>query len=323
MKNKIFVTRKIPIVGTLSLTQAGYNVVISDKDYPLTKKELIKVFKKDSYSGVVSLLTDEIDAEVLACMKDVKVISNYAVGFNNIDIKTAKEKNISVCNTKASSGDIVAEHTMALLYALTSRVVWGDFFVKKGKYNGWDPMLLRGSSLRGKTVGIIGAGDIGKHFARMCRNGHGMQVVYFDIKRDENLEKELNAVYIRTVDELVSISDVVSLHVPLNEHTFHLIDKKRLGMMKRDGILLNTARGPIIDEQALVRSLEKNEIAGAGLDVFEFEPKLSKGLTKLPNVVLTPHIASATKENREQMSIIACKNIMDILENGKCDNLVN
>ncbi len=320
---KVFITRKIPQNGIDILVKNGHGVTVSDKDRPLSKKEIIKELKKTKYDGVVSLLTDEIDGETLSHMDKVKVISNYAVGFNNIDIKKAREIGIMVCNTKASSGDIVAEHTIALLYALSSKVVWGDNFVKKGKYNGWDPMLLRGPSLRGKTVGIVGIGDIGKHFARICRNGHGMQILYFDIKRDLEIEKELGAVFISSIDELITLSNVVSLHVPLNEHTHHLIDKRRLSIMKKDAYLINTSRGPVIDENALVKALKNGQIAGAGLDVFEFEPKLANGLRDLPNVVLTPHIASATEENRQTMSRIACQNIIDVFETGSCQNIVN
>jgi len=319
----IFITRKIPENGIKLFLEKGHLVNMSDKDRPLSKKEIIKSLRGGKYDAMVSLLTDEIDAEVLSYTKGMKVISNYAVGFNNIDIVKAKELDIAVCNTRASSGDIVAEHAMALLYGLSSGIVWGDALVKKGKYNGFDPMLLRGDTLRGKTVGIVGVGDIGKHFARICKNGHGMQVLYFDIRRDFDFEKEVGAVFISSVDELLTLSDVVSLHVPLVKDTYHLIDKKRLSLMKKNAYLINTSRGPVIDEKALVDALEKEIIAGAGLDVFEFEPKLARGLSKQKNVILTPHIASATKENRELMSKIACQNIIDIFETGICQNRVN
>jgi len=319
---KIFITRDIAESGIAMLKNAGYEVTVSSHERPLVKKELLKIFKKNKYDGVVTLLSDPIDSDVIASMNGIKVISNYAVGFNNIDIKAAEKNNIVVCNTRASSGYIVAEHAMALLLGLSSRISFFDRYVKKGKYKGWDPLLLRGESLRGKTIGIIGSGDIGGHFAYMCKMAHGMQVLYFDIKKNEKIEKDLNALYISSVEELLTLSDVVSLHVPLNSATHHLIDEKKMALMKRSSILINTSRGPVVDEKALVKALKRGIIGGAGLDVFEFEPKLVSGLAKLDNVILTPHIASATLENREEMSKIACKNIIDVLENRHCDNII-
>jgi lactate dehydrogenase-like 2-hydroxyacid dehydrogenase len=187
-------------------------------------------------------------------------------------------------------------------------------YMRKGKYEGWDPMLLHGERIEGKTLGILGTGRIGANVARKGKFGFGMKVVYYDIKRNEELEKEDAAVFYPTIEEVLKISDIVSIHVPLTESTHHLISTDRLSLMKPSSYLINTSRGAVVDENALVQALEKGEIMGAGLDVFEFEPKLARGLAKLPNVVLTPHIASATEEARLEMSRVSAQNIIDCME---------
>jgi glyoxylate reductase len=209
--------------------------------------------------------------------------------------------------------DRVAEHTWALILALTCRVVEGDKYMRSGKYNGWDPMLLHGTKLAGKTIGILGSGRIGADVAHKGKNGFGMDVIYYDIKRNEQMEKEIEAKYYDNVDDVLKNSDIVSIHVPLLDSTHHLIDERRLGLMKSNSYLINTSRGPVIDEKALVEALKNNKIKGAGLDVFEFEPKLASGLVDLQNVVLTPHIASGTEEARIDMATISANNIIDCL----------
>jgi len=256
-------------------------------------------------------------------MDGVKVIAQYAVGYNNIDVDYAKSKGITVCNVPTSAGELVAEHTLALMFALTSRISWADTFVKTGQYKGWDPKLLRGETLYRKTLGIIGAGDIGTHVAMLCGRGLGMEVLYFDIKRNDNLETVTGAVFCEDIDEVLRRSDVVSLHVPLNVHTRHLIDAEKLGLMKSNALLVNTARGAVIDEKALVKALQDGQIAGAGLDVFENEPELTSGLADLPNVILTPHIASGTLDNRREMSRVSAENIIEVLEKRDVKNRVN
>jgi glyoxylate reductase len=321
MKN-VFVTRKILDVGIKMLTDNGYTVDISPKDRPLTKKELIKYLKKKPYDAVLSLLTDPIDSEVMDAAPTVKIYANYAIGFNNIDIEAAKKRNIFVTNTPGGGADRVAEHAWALILALSCRIVEGDNYVKKGKYSGWDPMLLHGTKLAGKTLGILGTGRIGADVAHRAKNGFGMNVAYYDVKRNEQLEKDFGAVFYPTVEEVLKISDVVSIHVPLLPTTHHLINADRFKMMKPTAYLVNTSRGPVVDEVALVEALEKGIIRGAGLDVFEFEPKLAKGLAKLTNVVLTPHIASGTEEARIDMATLAATNIINTLEGGRPQNMV-
>ncbi len=321
MKN-IFVTRKILDVGLKMLTDKGYTVDISPKDRPLTKKELIKFLKKKQYDAVLSLLTDPIDAEVMDSAPTVKIYANYAIGFNNINIEEAKKRNIAVTNTPGGGADRVAEHTWALILALSCRVVEGDTYMRKGKYNGWDPMLLHGSKLAGKTLGIIGTGRIGADVAHRGKNGFEMNIVYYDVKRNEQLEKDFGAVFYPTVEEVLKVSDVVSIHVPLLPTTHHLMNAERFKMMKSSAYLVNTSRGPVVDENALVEALQSGTIRGAGLDVYEFEPEMARGLSKLPNVVMTPHIASGTEEARYEMAVLCAKNIIAVMEGSAPINSV-
>jgi lactate dehydrogenase-like 2-hydroxyacid dehydrogenase len=319
---RIFITRRIPEIGIKMLTDKGYQVDISPKDRPLTKKELIKYLSKQQYDAVLTLLTDIIDAEVMDKAPSVKIYANFAIGFNNINVEEAKKRNIFVTNTPGGGADRVAEHTWGLILALTCRIVEGDNYMKKGKYNGWDPMLLHGTKLAGKTLGILGSGKIGADVAHRGKYGFGMNIAYYDVKRNEAIEKEFGATFYSTVDEVLKVSDIVSIHVPLLPSTQHLINAERLNMMKKDSYLINTSRGPVVDENALVQALKDGVIRGAGLDVFEFEPKLAKGLSKLNNVVLTPHIASGTEEARLDMAKMSAANIINTLEGNKPENLV-
>jgi glyoxylate reductase len=319
---KVFITRKIPDVGIKMLLDKGYEVDISPKDRPLTKKELIKYLSKKDYDAVLTLLTDTIDAEVMDKAPSVKIYANFAIGYNNINVEEAKKRNIYVTNTPGGGADRVAEHTWGLILALTCRIVEGDSYMKKGKYKGWDPMLLHGTKLAGKTLGILGSGKIGADVAHRGKYGFGMDIAYYDVKRNEGIEKEFGAKFYETVDEVLKVSDIVSVHVPLLDSTHHLINEERLKMMKKDSYLINTSRGLVVDENALVNALEKGIIRGAGLDVFEFEPKLAKGLAKLANVVLTPHIASGTEEARLDMARMSASNVINSIEGRRPDNLV-
>ncbi len=319
---KVFITRRIPEIGIKMLTDKGYQVDISPKDRPLTKKELIKYLSKQQYDAVLTLLTDNIDAEVMDKAPSVKIYANFAIGFNNINVEEAKKRNIFVTNTPGGGADRVAEHTWGLILALTCRIVEGDNYMKKGKYNGWDPMLLHGTKLAGKTLGILGSGKIGADVAHRGKYGFDMNIAYYDVKRNEAIEKEFGATFYSAVDEVLKVSDIVSIHVPLLPSTQHLINAERLKLMKKDSYLINTSRGPVVDENALVQALKDGVIRGAGLDVFEFEPKLAKGLSKLSNVVLTPHIASGTEEARLDMARMSAANIINTLEGNKPENLV-
>ena len=321
MNKKIFITRNIPEAGLKLLREKGIDFDIGNYKKPLTRKQLIKDLKKKPYDGVISFLTDSLDKEVFDACPTAKVFSNYSVGFNNANLEEAKKRGIEITNTPGTSAVAVAEHTVALIFALTTRLVEADEFIRKGKYKGWDPDLFIGTDLKGKTVGLIGGGQIGTKVAQMLHNGFDVNIIYSDIVPNKELEESFHVVRKETID-VIKESDILSLHVPLNEGTMHLINKDNLKLMKKTAFLINTSRGPVVEEKALVEALKNKTITGAALDVFEFEPKLTKGLTKLDNVVLTPHIASARQTARDMMAEVAAKNIISFLETGKVINSV-
>jgi glyoxylate reductase len=319
---KIYITRKIPEAGVALLKGKGHEVVISEKDGVLTKKELTSALSGEAYDAVLCLLTDTVDAEVFDAAPNVKIFANYAVGFNNVDVKEAKKRGITVTNTPDVLTNTVAEHTFTLLLAIAHRIAEGDRFTRAGKYIGWEPELLLGTDLSGKTLGILGAGRIGTRVAHHGTKGFDMNVVYYDVKQNEFIEKEANAVFKTTVEEVLQVADFVTIHVPLLDSTRHLISIERLKMMKPSAYIVNTSRGPVIDEEALVTALKNGVIRGAALDVFENEPALAPGLSELENVIVTPHIASATEETRNKMSAVAAENIAALLEGRTPPNLV-
>ncbi|KKT75408.1 MAG: D-isomer specific 2-hydroxyacid dehydrogenase, NAD-binding protein [Parcubacteria group bacterium GW2011_GWB1_44_7] len=319
---KIFITHKIPEICVKMLKDKGHDVEWRDKSELLPKTELLKILGGGSYDGVLCLLTDRIDIEVFTTTPATKIFANYAVGFDNIDIIEAKKRGVAITNTPGASTESVAEHTLALLLALTRRVVEGDAFVRNEKYQGWDPMLLWGVDLLGKTLGILGAGRIGAAVAKKSARGFGMKIIYHDIVRNKKMEKETGANFLPSLNEVLKQADVISLHVPLLPTTKHLINAERLAMMKKTAYLINTSRGSVIDEVALVDGLKKDIIRGAALDVFENEPVLAEGLKNLPNVVLTPHIASATAETRNDMAKKAAENLIAFFDEQKPPNEV-
>ena len=305
----IFVTRKIPEAGLRWMREGGHEVVVSEKDGVLTPDELREALAARPYDGVVSLLTDTIDASILAVAPNVKIVANYAVGFNNIDVKGLNAAGVVVTNTPGVLTDTVAEFTVSLIVSLAKRIPEADRFTRAGRYEGWAPELLLGSDLAGKTLGIVGAGRIGSGVAKRLATGFGMQVKYYDIARSEALEAEVASEYYESLDALLKVSDVVSIHVPLLPQTQHLINAERLALMKSSAYLVNTSRGPVVDEGALVEALKNRTIRGAALDVFENEPALAPGLARLDNVIITPHIASASEETRNKMSELVGFNI--------------
>ncbi|HEY4495881.1 MAG TPA: D-glycerate dehydrogenase [Candidatus Paceibacterota bacterium] len=319
---KIFVTHKIPAIGIQMLKDKGHNVELREESKLLPKTELIKILASGNYNGVLCLLTDRIDAEVFVAAPSVKIFANYAVGFDNIDIVEAKKRRVTITNTPGASTESVAEHTLALMLALTRRIVEGDNFVRAGKYQSWDPMLLWGVDLLGKTLGILGTGRIGTEVTKKAALGLGMKIIYHDIVRNEKLERETGASFLPLVNEVLRQADVVSLHVPLLPETRYLINTERLALMKKTAYLINTSRGPIVDEIALVNALKGGIIKGAALDVFENEPHLAEGLKDLSNVILTPHIASATAETRNDMAKKAATNLIAFFEGQNPPNLV-
>ncbi len=309
MNKRIYITRKIPESGLKLLRENGIDYDMGSNSLPPSKKELMKKLKSKPYDGVITFLTDDIDEEVFDVCPTAKVYANYAVGFNNIDINEAKKRGILVSNAPGTSSTAVAEHTIAMMLALTTRIVEGDEFVRKGKYKGWEPELFLGTDMKGKKIGLIGCGKIGTEVAKILHDGFGSHIIYSDLVHNDKLEEMTNAEK-RSTEEVLKEADIVSLHVPLLPSTKHLINEDNLKTMKSSAFIINTSRGPVIDEEALVKALKDGIIKGAGLDVFEFEPKLTRGLSKLDNVILTPHIASSTCKCRNSMSVIVAENII-------------
>lgn len=298
-KYKVFITKNIPEKGIELLQKAGYEVVIGSHG--------------KSAHGVLSLLTDKIDAKFMDGIgPQLKIISNMAVGVDNVDVEEAQRRNIQVKNTPDVLTEAVAEHAVALLLSIARRIPESDKFLRAGKFKGWEPELFLGSGLQGKTLGILGHGRIGCRVADVLKKAFDMKVLYYDAKRQEEAEQRCGIVF-ASLEELLKEADVVSVHVPLLPSTHHFIGEKELALMKNTSYLVNTSRGEVIDEKALVNALKNHQIQGAALDVFEQEPKLSSGLTKLENVVLSPHLGSATKETREKMSELAAQNIIAVL----------
>ena len=324
----IYVTRRIPDEGLKLLEAKGHRVVVNPHDRVLTKDELIAAIREHRPDALLCLLTDKIDGDIIDAGKPaLKIVANYAVGFDNVDLAAAKQRGIPVTNTPGVLTDAVAEHAVALMFALARNVCAADQYAKAGRYTGWDPFLFLGMEIKGKTLGIIGLGRIGYGVAERCVKGMGMQVLYHDPKTNPDFERELGGVY-RSLDDLCWQSDVISIHVPLIPSTHHLINAERLRHMQTHALLINTSRGPIVDEVALLNALERKQLGGAALDVFECEPSITcqpddhLRLKALPNVILTPHIASATVEARQAMSRIAAENILAALAGREPPNIV-
>ena len=317
--SKVFITREIPEIGINLLKEKGYEVEIGPEE-KISREELIEKVK--GVDAILSVLTEKIDGEVMeSAGEQLKIVANYAVGYNNIDVEEAKKKNIMITNTPGVLTEAVAEHTIAFLFAIAERIVEADSFMRAGKYKAWGPKMLLGADVQGKTLGIIGLGRIGSAVAQRMQDGFDVKIIYYDLKRNEELEEKFGMEY-RELDDLLKESDFVSIHTALTDETRHLINAEKLALMKPSAYLINTARGPIVDEMALIESLKGKKIAGAALDVFEKEPELMPGLTDLNNVVLTPHIASATEGTRNKMSEMAAKNIIAVLDGETPPNLV-
>lgn len=318
---KIFVTRKIPGDHVEQLKKAGHDVSVSEFNRVITGEELLERAK--GCDGILCLLTERIDGDVIdAIGPQLKVVSNYAVGFDNIDVKAASDRGVVVTNTPSDEvNEAVAEHTWALAMALTRRIVEADEATKKGGYKGWEPDIFLGSNVNNKTIGVIGLGRIGTMVARKAK-GFNMKVLYNKREPDPEAEKELGAVFV-SLDELLAQSDFVSLHVPLTDETRHMINKDTMAKMKKGAFLINTARGPIVDERDLVEAIRSGHLGGAGLDVFDNEPNIEPELLNAPNVITTPHIASATWEARNKMGTQAVDAILDVFSDKKPENMVN
>lgn len=321
--SKIFVIRPIPEAGIKLLRDKGYEVFVNEAalDRAAAKEEILGGVS--GADALLSVLTDKIDAEIMdAGLPTLKIIANFAVGFDNIDIEAAKQKNILVSNTPGVLTNTVAEHTFALMLAIAHRISEGDRFSRAGLYKVWGPQLLLGTDVSGKTLGIVGLGRIGSRVAEHAVRGFGMKVLYTDIKPSPEFEKDVNAIFVEKLEDLLPQCDFVSLHVPLLDSTRHLMNETTLKLMKPTAYLINTSRGPIIDEKALAAALAGGVIKGAAIDVFEFEPVITPELKQLENIILTPHIASATEETRNKMAELAALNIIEALEGRTPPNLV-
>jgi len=315
---KIFITRKIPDTGLELLKKKHKIEIFSDVANP-SKNELIR--KSKNVEAIISLLSDTIDREVIESCKNLKIIANYAVGYDNIDLNAARENNIYVTNTPDVLTQATADLTWTLLLSAARRIIESDKFVRDLKYKGWGPELLLGQRTFGKTLGIIGFGRIGKAVAQRAK-GFNMKVLYnkrTPLKKDE--ERKLNATY-ADLDKLIESSDFITINASLNDSTYHLIDKAELEKMKENAIIVNTGRGPIINEKELAFALEKKEIFAAGLDVYENEPEVFNKLLELDNIVLTPHTGSATTYARYKMAEMVAEDVIAALKGKEPKNIV-
>ncbi|MDD3050500.1 MAG: D-glycerate dehydrogenase [Candidatus Cloacimonetes bacterium] len=318
MKPSLFLTRELPATVMKKLNHY-FDLTVNPYDRSLHKEEIIEGTCKTDI--LLCLLTDTIDKDIIRCNPNLKGICNYAVGYNNVDIETASKLKIPVCNTPGVLTETTADLAWALIFAVSRRIVEADKFTREGKFNGWAPQMFLGGDIYGKTLGIVGAGRIGTAVAKRA-NAFNMKIVYSDATANVELEKKYSAKKM-SLNELLEEADFVSLHTPLLPETKHLIGSEQLRLMKSTAYLINTARGQIIDESALVTALKENQIAGAGLDVYENEPDIAEGLTECVNAVLTPHIASASIDTRTKMGFLAYENAVAIAENRIPAAIVN
>jgi len=313
-KPQILVTYPLADVAIQKL-KAYFDVSLNTEPRTLSQAELIE--RSIQQDGIVCLLTDNMNEAVISACPKLQAISNYAVGYNNIDLNLANERRIAVYYTPGVLTDATADLTLALILAVTRRIVEADAFLRAGKFKGWTPDLLLGTDIKNKILGIVGMGRIGSAVAARAE-AFGMSVIY-----TATSDKHLPHQQFVSLPELLKTADIVSLHVPYSPESHHLINEKNITLMKKSAYLINTARGPIVDETALTNALMQGKIAGAGLDVFEEEPKVNPALLKLPQTVLLPHIGSATVETRTQMALLAAENIIQFFFGQKTDNLVN
>ena len=308
---KILVAGEIPQKG-LDLLVEKHNVEVFPGETLISEEELkARVQDKDA---LLSLLSTPVTKEIIDKAPNLKIIANYGAGFNNVDFEYAASKGIPTTNTPIASTAATADLTIALLLAVARRVVEGDEVCRTVGFNGWAPLYFRGREVTGKTIGIVGFGQIGQAVAKRAA-AFDMKVIYYNPRRkSEEIEKSLNATYV-SLDELLTQADFITLNCSYNPTMKHMFSTKQFDMMKRTAYLINCARGPIVEEAALIEALNEKTIEGAALDVFEFEPSIGEGLKRLNNVVLTPHIGNATYEARDAMAVMAAENIVKVLNN--------
>jgi len=318
MNANVLVTRRIPDESIQKLQAACDRVEVNPHDRALTRSEFLEAVQ--NRDGLLCLLTEEVDDEALDAAPDLKGVAIYAVGYNNIDVDACTRRGIPVSNTPDVLTDTTADVAWALIFATARRIVEGDRMVREGRFVGWGPLLMLGADVTGKTLGILGGGRIGTATAARA-GGFSMEIIYSSRRRYEAIE-QLGARYC-ALDDLLRQSDFLSIHVPLTPDTRHLIGATELAMMKNTAILINTSRGPVVDEKDLVHALQNNQIGGAGLDVFEREPELDPGLVDLENVVLLPHVGSGTVATRIKMGNMAATNLIAMVHGEDPPNCVN
>ncbi len=313
----IITNDKLPSIGIELLKSKFKDIVVLSND--TTESDKIEYYK--DADAILSLLRDKFDRDILEQCKKLKVISNYATGYDNIDIDTAKKLKIRICNTPEVLTDTTADLAFGIMMAAARNICISQQFLRKGFYHGWEPDLFLGYDIYGKTIGIIGAGKIGQAIGKRAL-GFSMKIIYYKRNRDPDFENITGAVY-SSIDDILRKSDFISLNTPLTNDTYHLIGENEFNLMKPNSILINTSRGAVINENALINALKNRKIASCALDVFEFEPQIAKELMLFNNIILTPHIGSASYETRNKMALIAAQNIIDILSNNECNNIVN
>ncbi|MCX7981371.1 MAG: D-glycerate dehydrogenase [Syntrophales bacterium] len=306
MKARVVISGKIPDTFLDQITDWG-PVYMNPKDEPMTRSEIICALEEAE--GYLSMLTDVVDEELMKLAPKLKIVSNMAVGYNNIDVEAATRRGIMVTNTPGVLTEATAELAFGLLLAVARRICDLDHLNRRGEWRSWAPFLFLSREVSEKTLGIIGLGRIGKAVARRAQ-AFGMTVIYYNRHRLKLEEEQALGVSYRSFDDLLSESDFLSLHVPLTEETRRLIGERELRRMKKTAYLINTSRGAVIDEKALLKALKEGWIEGAGLDVYENEPFMTPGLAELRNVVLTPHVGSATYETRWKMASLAIENLI-------------
>ena len=306
----VFLTRELPKIAFHLLDKYKINYNCYERDSPIPRKRLLK--EVSNCDGLVCLLTEHIDREVIDKMWHCKIIAIYAVGYDNIDVDYAHQRGITVTNTPNVLTESTADLTMALVLACARRVTEGERFLKAKKYKTWKPNLLLGTELRNKIFGIIGAGRIGTAVSLRAK-AFGTNIIYHSLSRNHHLEKITGAKKV-TLNYLLKHSDIISIHLPLNKDTYHYFSDNKLKSMKHNTILINTSRGELIDEKSLIKNLKEGRFNSVGLDVFENEPNVNPELLKYPNVIILPHMGSATTEARSSMAEIAVRNIINVFK---------